>query len=241
VPALAGAGVLVAVALLLLVSGPDPVTLVVRTAPDSAFVYLDQTLLGAAPVSYRTEAGTRRLRIEKEGYLPLDTIVTLTRDLGPQAFTLVRATSKAVITSEPSGAEVWLDGQRIGATPLLSLVLPAGTHQVVLRKYGYKEYRAPLPVTAGRLAQVAATLDASDPLVLSVRSAVEVTVTPAADIFIGGFLVAEDTTRFTERLPRGQHAIRVEHPALGAREQEVDVRDAETRTVAFDLNQPPDE
>jgi hypothetical protein len=41
------------------------------------------------------------------------------------------------IESDPSQAEVWIDGKYLGITPLLVESLPQGRHEVVLRKTGY--------------------------------------------------------------------------------------------------------
>jgi hypothetical protein len=43
------------------------------------------------------------------------------------------------VISDPAGAEVWLNGKRVGATPWVSEQHPAGTCEVVLRKEGFEE------------------------------------------------------------------------------------------------------
>lgn len=235
---LAAAGAVLATGLLVWwLARPEPATLSLRTEPEGAAVYLDRKLLGPAPLDLTTQAGTHTLRIEMEGYVPVDTVLTLDAGAGLLTFPLRRATAPAVLTSEPAGAEVRLADSLLGATPLRGLTLPTGTYPLVIRKYGYEAYRTTLTVTAGRLTVVDAILQASDPLFLSQKSLVEVTVRPAADIYIGGALVARDTTRYTERLPRGVHPVSVRHPAFGAWEKEVRVESAAPTSVSFDFNQ----
>ncbi len=54
-----------------------------------------------------------------------------------------------LVYSEPSEAEVWIDGQSRGRTPL-GIVLPHGTHQVSLVKAGYRSVTREAVLTTGR-------------------------------------------------------------------------------------------
>lgn len=242
VVAVLGIGVVVlVVGLLRLFMGPAEAMLAVRTDPPGARLFLDRALVGTTPVEYPSTEGPHTLRVEMEGYRTLDTSITLDGRGGPLAFTLQRAVAQAVISSDPPGAEVLVDGTSHGATPLRSLTLPTGTYALELRKYGYAPHRAALNIAAGRLTVVDAKLEAAQQLFLSVKSLVEITVNPPADIYIGGFLVAQDTTRYTERLPRGTHVVEVRHARLGTREEQVVIEDTAPRTftLAFDLEDTP--
>jgi hypothetical protein len=44
-------------------------------------------------------------------------------------------------------AEVWVDGQRVGETPLASLATPLGSHEVIYRHKRYGEVRYTVMVT----------------------------------------------------------------------------------------------
>jgi len=59
---------------------PKRVRLAVATEPEGAKVYLDGYYLGRSPVELEVEAGTRVLRIEAEGYLPLEQTLELQGD-----------------------------------------------------------------------------------------------------------------------------------------------------------------
>lgn len=58
------------------------------------------------------------------------------------------ATSVLNIISEPSGADISLDGDFVGNTPT-TIPVPAGKHSVVVSKTGYKPWQRSLSVSAG--------------------------------------------------------------------------------------------
>jgi len=60
-----------------------------------------------------------------------------------------RPTGLLEVTSQPTGAEVLVDGRRLGVTPYLR---PAGTgeHEVVVHKTGYLDYQNTVDVVPGR-------------------------------------------------------------------------------------------
>jgi hypothetical protein len=55
-------------------------------------------------------------------------------------------------------AEVWIDGERIGETPIGSVALPLGVHEVVFRHPELGERRATTTVTAGAPARLSVDL-----------------------------------------------------------------------------------
>jgi hypothetical protein len=57
-------------------------------------------------------------------------------------------------------AEVWIDGQMKGETPIGSLVMPIGVHEVVFRHPELGEKRTSVTVTAGKLVKVGVDLGA---------------------------------------------------------------------------------
>lgn len=62
-----------------------------------------------------------------------------------------------LVYSEPSEAEVWIDGQSRGRTPL-GIVLPHGTHQVSLVKTGYRTVTREAVLTTGRSLELSLAL-----------------------------------------------------------------------------------
>jgi PEGA domain len=66
--------------------------------------------------------------------------------------------AKIAIHSDPSGAEIYLDGQLIGSTPSI-LDVPSGDHRVSVRLSGYLEWQRDLRVLAGSELTLQATLE----------------------------------------------------------------------------------
>lgn len=71
------------------------------------------------------------------------------------------ATGTVAVQSTPAGAEVLVDGQSMGTTPV-ELQLPAGEHSIVLRLPGHADDERRVRVEAGGTAAVAAELAAAN-------------------------------------------------------------------------------
>jgi hypothetical protein len=70
------------------------------------------------------------------------------------AIPLAAADGSLRVKADVSGAEVYLDGRSVGATPLTLQALPAGTHKLVLVKPGYEDYAQDVEVQPGQMAKV---------------------------------------------------------------------------------------
>jgi hypothetical protein len=66
--------------------------------------------------------------------------------------------AKVAVHSDPSGAEIYLDGQLIGSTPS-TVELPAGNHQLSVRLSGYQDWMRTLRVLSGSEINLEAKLD----------------------------------------------------------------------------------
>lgn len=69
---------------------------------------------------------------------------------------------RLVVESSVTGAEVWLDGENAGVTPLDVSVAP-GRHAIAIRAEGHREERRAVEVRPGGTARVSATLTAEAP------------------------------------------------------------------------------
>lgn len=72
------------------------------------------------------------------------------------------ATGTVTIETTPAGAQVLVDGELAGTSPL-ELTLSAGEHTIMLRQDGYTDQTRRVRVEAGSAAAVAAELDAGAP------------------------------------------------------------------------------
>ena len=64
------------------------------------------------------------------------------------------ATGSVIATSAPSGAQVYLDNQFRGVTPVTIYNVAAGTHIVNMKLTGYADWSSSIDVLASQIAQV---------------------------------------------------------------------------------------
>jgi hypothetical protein len=86
-----------------------------------------------------------------------------------------------VVSSEPSGATVTLDGTVAGTTPLNLTSVSAGDHTVLLSLAGYADQSATITVTAGGTSRNAYTLSANILTISSTPSGATVTLDGTAE------------------------------------------------------------
>ncbi|WLT30021.1 serine/threonine-protein kinase [Geothrix sp. PMB-07] len=122
----------------------------IDSRPGGAEVYLDGTPLGRTPLRQVVVKGkVDVLRLEKPDHLPLE--VRLKAEDRALSLRLLPAPFEVAVASEPPGAEVALDGEAKGRTPLSVQVPGEGAHQLRLTLEGHEpwsvipERRKPLP------------------------------------------------------------------------------------------------
>jgi hypothetical protein len=99
------------------------------------------------------------------------------------------STGDLLVTSSPSGAAVYLNGNYQGVTsqsggPLDITDLTAATYTVVLKKSGYQDYTTTVKIVGGQTAQVAATLTASGTPSSGTISAEILSTPQGADVYV---------------------------------------------------------
>lgn len=116
----------------------DQPTLDIQSNIQGADVYIDGQNRGRTPLSLQLNSGSYQVRVTKDGYKPYSVNVNLTgsqsvyANLEPAMYTLD-------IQSNVQGADVYINGQSRGRTPL-SLELNRGSYQIKVTKNGYKPY-----------------------------------------------------------------------------------------------------
>lgn len=116
-----------------------------------ALVFIDGKLVGSTPLKRRVLAGRHRLRVlSSDGDAVFHRDLTITAGSTPtiEARLQPRA-GELSVRSSPSGAAVWVDGKRIGATPLLRHDVSVGDHRVELRHRGFAPRRRRIHVAHG--------------------------------------------------------------------------------------------
>lgn len=126
-------------------SDPKPqrcaATLVIRTTPSGASVYVD----GVRPVEVTpvvlegVDCGERRVRVRLPNYEDAEETLRIIDNRAVRLnLTLRRAQAEVVIETSPGGAQVSLDGGTLGTTPLHLPGLPFGTYRLRMEKAGFE-------------------------------------------------------------------------------------------------------
>lgn len=112
----------------------------IASIPEGAEVFLDGTKVGRTPLRNLLVKGRpSKVRVEKEDFLPEEH--ALGADETSVELKLRPAPWKTAVRSDPEGAEVFLDGELRGVTPLPDLEVPAeGRHVLELRQVGYEAW-----------------------------------------------------------------------------------------------------
>ncbi len=108
----------------------------IKSRPSGASLRVDGRLLGRSPWRGSVEPGRRRIDLELEGYAPETS--TVNAEWGgeyPLSFRLSPAQVGGLLSleSQPSGAQVIIDGELLGQTPLRDLQLSAQSHTLSVR------------------------------------------------------------------------------------------------------------
>ena len=112
-----------------------PGTAVIESNPRGAEVFVDGASKGLTPLTIALSPGKHALELRRRGMPPRQ----FTLDVGPgeqlkQQIDLsnARAMGTLVVTTNPNGAKVLVDGKERGVTPLTLSDLSAGAHAVTL-------------------------------------------------------------------------------------------------------------
>jgi hypothetical protein len=71
----------------------------------------------------------------------------------------LRQTVSVVFESRPSGATVFLDGKRVGTTPMALPAVSTGSHAVRFEMDGHRSWSGSVSIVAGEKNRVAASLE----------------------------------------------------------------------------------
>lgn len=133
------------------------------------------------------------------------------------------------ISSAPSGAEVRVDGETVGVTPLRLDRVRVGERTVTLHLENHRTASSTVDIRPRQPMSVHETLTPE-------AGEVTIRVKPWGTIFIDGELHRRDLdVEYVTRLSAGTHRITVFHPAFQEREQVVDVKPNGSHWITIDL------
>lgn len=125
----------------------DSTSVTIRTDPPGAWVFLNERRIDRSPVEGAMAAvGPTFVRIEQDGYRAFADTLHLNKDVPlDTSFTLMQRLGSITVSSSPSGADIYLDGERTGLrTPgTLQELAVVGFYRVGLRLASYAAHEWP--------------------------------------------------------------------------------------------------
>ena len=205
--------------------------LVINSTPTGATVFINGKEVGQTPQQLEYPVG-RYVVVAEFGrlYHPARQEVSLTRKGARVTLDLKQAFGSAKITSSPSGAEVWLDGERVGNTPHIIPQKVSGTYQLRLQLADYLPIEAELVINDGKVSTHHGELVANWGKI-SIKS-----TPPGATVYLDDVLVPNaQTPCVLDRVKPGLHIIRFDLPGHGERSEKTDVVRGKTASVSTEL------
>jgi hypothetical protein len=141
----------------------------VSSVPPGGTVFLDGQYQGITPAAEHLELtgvgpGRHTVSIQLTNFQDyLETIIVNTGQIARISAVLTPAKNPSSvgnlqITSQPGAAEILIDNEYRGITPLTLSSFPAGNHTLIIRLNGYQDYQQGLPVVPGQDLLVSASL-----------------------------------------------------------------------------------
>lgn len=124
----------------------------IRSEPAGAAVRLDDRFVGRTPVRVSVQKpGEYLIRVVKEGFDVSERTVRLDRETGSVSFVLSAIGFGSVeFRSKPPGAVVFLDGAKIGLSPLRLEKVAPGEHEVRIAKEPFEPATKTIRVESGK-------------------------------------------------------------------------------------------
>ena len=134
----------------------------VRSEPAGAAVIVDGTQAGRTPLRRKVAEGNHALevRADAEHLRPHSAHVAVRRGTEEKlVVTLEEITGALLVATEPPGATVSVDGQRVGTSPVRMEAARVGRREVVIEKEGWERKVLAVTVAEGRTAMERVTLE----------------------------------------------------------------------------------
>ncbi len=212
----------------------------VHSQPSGAEVVIDGKSHGETPLLLNdVSLGRHRIELRKAGYEALSRQIHMPDALPDEAYVLHQKPGTFMLTSDPSGATIWLGTQILGRTPMLLESLPAGEHELRLQAAGHETQAVTIEVSDLRGEEKHVQLT-------SLLGSLEVTTVPAncriiVDTHVKGITEVGDEKRRLSKpfriagLLEGKHVLRVEHPNGNAKTGKVVVQRGKVTPVPVKL------
>ena len=123
---------------------------VVKSLPSGADILVDGEAVGQTPATVEILQGERQLILQLQTYADWQQTlqVNASENLDLGVVTLQPAAGELALSSVPGSANVTLDGEFQGQTPLTLILIPDRAHRLAVFKPGYKRYDSSVQLPA---------------------------------------------------------------------------------------------
>jgi PEGA domain len=127
---------------------PAASTLMVKSTPPGATVFVDDVKVGVTPLSTQVLPGERVVRLDLKLHQPIEeAIIIPIRGSASLEKTLEKVAARIVITASPAGTDIFIDGQLIAKDKVDRGILP-GNHTLRLTAEKHKAFEQQISVKA---------------------------------------------------------------------------------------------
>ena len=212
------------------------------TNPDGAKLIINNNFAGNSPLdNYSIRRGENNIRIEKVGYLYLDTLIRVEKDLAKTFNITLRKDPEfkgfgtLKITSRPIGALVLLNGELVGKTPYENKEQPVADYQLIIRQNGYSDYTESIKIVLNRAKTVSKQLTAASTSSGNQFGKLKVTTKPSeAAVYLNGEFVGS-TPFESDKVAIGSHNLVIKKKGYGEISETVSISLNNLTPVARDL------
>lgn len=134
--------------------------LAIETQTKDSEIILNGERKGTGKWKGKLQPGLYRVDVQKQGYKPFSQSISLDKNevktmLVPELAAILGGVS---IDYSPIDADVLIDGNNVGQTPIVLKDLIVGQHKIVLRKQGYEDYNGTFTVAEGKITELKGSL-----------------------------------------------------------------------------------
>jgi len=205
--------------------------LLVRSTPEEARILVGNELLGTTPDTLELERGTYQVQVRKLGYEPFRQFVEVLDSLVMVEAGLEQAGVHFPVRSDPAGATIFVDGERIATAPDTVRLVP-GAYDIRLEREGYESWNETVEVD-----------QSPTPLEVTLREAPGILVISSepngATVYVDSTKVGT-TTAVLQQLAPGPYEIHLTKPGYRTVERVVPVLGEVGRANRVNIELEPD-
>jgi hypothetical protein len=115
----------------------------IKSEPSDATIFVDGDKLGLTPKTIEhLKPGIHQVEVRVDGFETWSNSVEVTAEKRSDVTALLKQESGSVnITSAPDNANIYIDGMKVGATPATLSSISIGTHEIVVKIDGHKDWK----------------------------------------------------------------------------------------------------